>query len=127
MYQHNKLTEQKIEIPCYCMSAENEKWSWTKFLKGKLSNKFIAFMVSTVLIFTTLFVNNVLKDAIAQRTLIIIWGVITVIYMLHTALESFISGGKLNVNVNGGLQKNIHADTAQVIKAKNKNRKDVRG
>jgi len=98
---------------------KKEKWCWVKFFKGKFSNKFIAFLVSTSLIFITMFANGVLKDAVSQRTLIIIWGVVTVIYMLHNALESLISRGNLNVNVNAGAQKNITTDTAQVIKAKN--------
>jgi len=96
-------------------NAAKEKWCWVKFFKGKLSNKFIAFLASTSMIFITMFSNGILKDAVSQRTLIIIWGVVTVIYMLHDALESLISRGNLNVNV--GVKKNINTDVAQVISA----------
>jgi len=110
-----EMDKEELEEIKYVHNGTKERWCWVKFLKGKLSNKFIAFLASTSMIFITMFSNGVLKDAISQRTLIIIWGVVTVIYMLHDALESLISRGNLNVNV--GVKKNINADVAQVVSA----------
>ncbi|MCL2381514.1 MAG: hypothetical protein FWC64_07955 [Treponema sp.] len=91
------------------------KWSWAKFFKGKCSNKFIAFLVATAIFAVTMFAAGVLKDAVAQRTLIIIWGVITVIFMLSGSIDKFVSGGTLSVNANlsAGVKKNISTDTAR--------------
>jgi len=93
------------------------KWSWAKFFKGKCSNKFIAFLVATALATITMFTAGVLHDAVSQRTLIIIWGIVTVVFMFSEDLGVAVRNMNINANFSAGAKKKINTSTADVLRA----------
>ena len=83
-------------------------WSWPKFWIGKLSNKFIAMIISTVLVFITLF-HNGWTNPISEVVIIAVWGLIMFIYMLPGAMEMAVSNMKISAELKAGasINKNI--------------------
>ena len=81
---------------------DNEtKWSWTKFWIGKLSNKFIAWVVSTVLVFITLF-HNGWTNVNSETVILVVWGAVTFIYMLHGAIDIAVENMKISAELKAG-------------------------
>ena len=87
---------------------KDTQWSWTKFWIGKLSNKFIAFVVSTTLIFIALF-HNGWTNPNSETVILIVWGAVTFIYMLHGAIDTAVANTKINAELKAGasISKNI--------------------
>jgi len=104
------------EIKCTIAPPPPVRWSWAAFFKGKCSNKFIAFLVATALASITMF-SSVLKDVASQRTLIIIWGAVTIVFMLSGAIDEAVRNMKIKANFSAGAQKTVNTNTADVVRA----------
>jgi len=91
------------------------RWSWAAFFKGKCSNKFIAFLVSTALVAVTMFTPGILLDAVAQGTLIVIWGIVTIVFMLSGAIDVAVKNMNITAKFTAG--KKVNTNTADVIRA----------
>jgi type VI protein secretion system component VasK len=76
-------------------------WSWTEFFKGFLSKYFLAWGAATYFVFGVL--HNGQSDTI-KMTLIITWGVITIIWLLCEAWKKLIENGQLKVDVGASLK-----------------------
>jgi len=79
-----------------------EKWSWTKFIKGFISKFFIAWLAATYFVFRIL--HNGQSDTV-KIYLIVVWGVISVIWMLSEAWKKLIENGQLKVDLGASLKK----------------------
>ena len=79
--------------------TETRKWSWAEFWIGWINKQFLVWVVSTVLVFTGLFVFNGSLTEKIKQSLIIIWGIISFCLFFYKALTIFIENGKLNVEV----------------------------
>jgi hypothetical protein len=99
------------------------KWSWVKFIIGLTrlitSPETIAFGISTWFVYRVLFDN---KTALGQeKTLLIIWGAITGLFILGVSFKKAISNAiynmKITAELKAGAQANINTDTAKVIEA----------
>jgi len=77
-------------------------WDWGKFFQGKADNKLLAFIVTTVLVIVTLFINSVVTNIVNERVLLIIWGGSTAIYMLSGAIDIAISNMKISAELKAG-------------------------
>ena len=98
----------------------DDKWagfSWTKFWIGKLSNKFIAWVVATVLVYITLFRNGWINPE-SEMAILIVWGSVTFIYMLHGAIDTAVSNAKINLEGKASVGRTTTKTTAKNI-AKN--------
>jgi len=74
-----------------------EKWSTLKFVKGFFFNKyFVAWTVASIFAFYILYRNK--NSDTVNITLIVTWGVISVIWMLSEAWKKFIENGQLKVD-----------------------------
>ena len=114
---HEELV-QKVEEP------QEEKWSWVKFFKGKLNNKFIAFNVTSAIIIWVLASGMLMKLSVAfEIGIIVVWGVAVLIYMLAGAIDNAVYNAQIKAQMNTnfgatvGKQKTTTTDTAEVIRA----------
>ena len=99
------------------MSCENcntqFKWSWAKFFKGKCSNKFIAWIAATSVI-VWIIAERLAGDtafAVFETTALIIWGAVTVIYMLSGSIDAAVTNMKITAEIKAGAQKVVNTDT----------------
>lgn len=76
------------------------KWSWPLFWKGFSSKQFIAFVVITVIVFR--FVNDTAQSDDISKICLIVWAVITVVWMLSEAWKKLIEKGNLNIEAKLG-------------------------
>ena len=56
-----------------CKGSPDVQWSWSKFWIGKLSNKLFAWVLSTALVYLTLF-GAKLHNESSEKIILIIWG-----------------------------------------------------
>jgi hypothetical protein len=92
---------------CNADKHEDEvKWSWSKFFIGKLSNKFIAWLVFTVIIFIAMFTQSSVMDVVVQRFVWIIYGAVTIIYMLSGAIDKAVGNMQIKANLSAGAKLN---------------------
>ena len=91
-----------------------EGWNWTEFWKGKLSNKFIAFIVYMVYMFLTSFIPNVSNNDVLWASTIV-----TVIFMLAGSIDTAVSNAKITADFKAGIQKDISATVNKVMEGKN--------
>jgi hypothetical protein len=87
-----------------------EKWSWVKFAVGMLSKQFIAWSIASLILFIALFV--IVRTETVILTLIIVWGVISVIWMLSEAWKKLIENGQLKIDANLGASAALKIDGA---------------
>jgi hypothetical protein len=93
-----------------------EKWSTLKFLKGFFFNKyFIAWTAAFIFALCILWRNA--NTDIVNITLIVTWGVISVIWMLSEAWKKFIENGQLKVDANIGASLKVDGAIDKVVDA----------
>lgn len=80
------------------------KWSWSRFFVGKLGNKFIAWIVTTVITFTLVHNATSLSDKNAF-VILIIWGIATIVFMLAGAIDVAVNNAKINADFKVGVGK----------------------
>lgn len=85
-----------------CDMDKDVKWSWPKFFIGKLGNKFFAWVMSTVLVYNLLMSDHAVTSAENEKIVLIIWGVVTVIFMLAGALDVAVSNMKMTAELKAG-------------------------
>jgi hypothetical protein len=98
-------------------NLEDEKWNWVKFLKGWINHKFIAFIITTLMINKIIFGKGLSLAANETIVVIIVWGVVTVFFILGKAIDNAIYNAKITAEFKAGAQANINTDTAKVIEA----------
>ena len=76
------------------------QWSWTKFAIGKLSNKFLAWVFSSILVWAAMFTGIVNGDH--TTVVIIVWGTLSVIFMLAGAIDTAVKNAQIKLELKGG-------------------------
>ena len=98
------------------MAEENKKFSIHHFFINLSSRKFWVWILSTLFVRKILIVNG---DHSYFYPLIIIWGAISVIYLIGDPIEKGIGimfeNAKLSAELKAGAQMNINANKAWVI------------
>lgn len=80
-----------------------EGWSWTKFWIGKLSNKFIAWVVYMTLQFIALLTKVIPEQYIGS---LITWsGIVTLVFMLAGAIDIAVSNAAITLEAKYGNNK----------------------
>jgi len=97
--------------------SEDEKWNGIKFMKGWINHKFLAFVTFTVISTVMIFKKILSIDSKERITILIIWGVVTVVFILGKAIDNAIYNAKITAEFKAGAQANINTDTAKVIEA----------
>jgi uncharacterized membrane protein len=98
------------------MSEEKEKWSWDAFKIKTFCWRNFIWLISTVLVFLTVFLNRALGlEKIAIWIIIGIWGILSVILVLHKAFEKAVGNAEIKANLSAAAQ--LNADTAKIIEA----------
>ena len=104
------------------MTEENKKFSIHHFFINITSRKFWVWLLSSLFVREILIVNG---DHSYFLPLIIIWGIISVIYLVGDPLEKglgvMFENAKLSAELKAGAQANITTDTAKVKEAEKKN------
>jgi len=113
------------ELVKVIQDKSNQKWSTVKLIKGKLNNKFIAFSVTTLLVWRVLRSSllTTLQSSVFEIGLMAVWGIAVIVYMLSGAIDTAVSNMQLKAQVKfgtqltAGKQKTTTTDTAQVLRA----------
>lgn len=80
---------------------EGFQWSWAKFWRGKVGNKFIAWVTTTVLVFCMIEYQLFRNDK-SEFVALIVWGTATLIFMLNDAIDAAVSNAKINAEFKVG-------------------------
>ena len=95
-----------------------EMWCWVTFIKGWINHKFLAFVVTTFMVYKILFLNDILKLEVQERlAVIIVWGVVTLFFILGKSIDNAFYNAKLSAEFKAGAQANINADPAKIVDA----------
>ena len=76
------------------------QWSWNKFWIGKLSNQFIAWVFSSVLVWVALFTGIV--NGNHTTVVIIVWGSLSVIFVLYGAIYTAVKNAQIKLQIEAG-------------------------
>ena len=85
-----------------CDDRQWEGWSWTKFWIGKLSNKFMAFLVYMVYMFLTTFTSSSINNLVLYTST-----VVTVIFMLAGAIDQAVANAKITAEFKASITKDL--------------------
>jgi len=96
---------------------KEEKWSWVKFIKGWINHKFLAFVVTTVIITVMIFKKELNLASNERIVVFIIWGVVTVVFILGKAIDNAVYNAQIKAELKAEAQLNVNTDTAKVIEA----------
>jgi hypothetical protein len=109
-----KVIEEKINE---AETPERERWDWVKFVKGWINHKFLAFILTTLMVSKLLFENILNLETTEKLAVIIVWGVVTVFFILGKSIDNAFYNAKITAEFKAGAQANINTDTAKVIEA----------
>jgi len=101
-----------------CENCDTQfKWSWAKFFKGKCSNKFIAWIAATAVIVWIIAARLAGDHSFAgfEKTVLIIWGAVTFIFMLSGSIDTAVANMKISAELKAGAQMAVNTDTAKAI------------
>ena len=94
-----------------------EKWCWVKFTKGWINHKFLAFIVTTVMVYKMMFENIFNLEVMERLAVIIVWGIVSLFFILGKSIDNAFYNMKITAELKAGAQANINADTAKIIEA----------
>jgi len=100
-----------------CDETKQEKWCWVKFIKGWINHKFLAFVITTVIVTIMIFKKELALASNERIVIFIIWGVVTVVFILGRAIDNAIYNAHIAAEFKAGAQLNVNTDTAKVIEA----------
>lgn len=83
---------------------DNFKWDWAKFWRGKVGNKFIAWVTTTILVFCMIEYELFHNDR-SEFIALIVWGIATVVFMLNDAIDAAVRNAKINADFKVGISK----------------------
>jgi len=95
----------------------DEKWNWVKFIKGWINHKFLAFVITTLIIYKIIFGVTLNLTPNERIAVIIVWGAVTLFFILGKSIDNAIYNAKITAEFKAGAQANINTDTAKVIEA----------
>lgn len=92
-----------------------KKWCWVRFVTGWINKAFIAWIVTTVMI-NDILVKAFLPSALLcsecgkaaeklthiELTVAIVWGVVTVCFILGKSIETMVSNAKISAELKAG-------------------------
>jgi hypothetical protein len=113
-HEIEKVIEEKINE---AKTPGRERWDWVKFIKGWINQKFLAFILTTLMVYKLLFEDILSLDTRERLAVIIVWGVVTVFFILGRSIDNAFYNAKISGEFKAGVQANINTDTAKVIEA----------
>ena len=102
---------------CDEIKTEDEKWNWVKFIKGWINHKFLAFVTFTAIAAFIIFEPELKLSSNERIVIFIIWGVVTVVFILGKAIDNAVYNAHIAAEFKAGIQANINTDTKKVIEA----------
>jgi hypothetical protein len=100
------------------VNMEIKKFSGDYFLIKLTSRKFWVWVVSSVFVFIVLFQKLEFQFFLSA---LVLWGVISVIYLIgepaETGIGTMLGNTKISAELKAGAQANLNADPAKVVEA----------
>jgi len=84
-----------------------KKWCWVKFITGWISKSFLAWIVTTIMVNDILLKSfmppqSELEFTYIDLPVVIVWGVVTVCFILGKSIETAVSNAKLSLEMKAG-------------------------
>ena len=91
-----------------CGFTVRTEWSWTEFWIGKLHNSFIAWVVSTLIVFLDMLVIKSINGG-TEWIRWVVWGVVTVSFIFYKQVGNAIYNAqlKLEMQLKAGINKEL--------------------
>lgn len=84
------------------IDLKDEKWNTVKFIKGWINHKFLAFVITTLMIKEIIF-GAVLELSEKERIVIfVIWGLVTMIFILGKSIDNAIYNAHISAEFKAG-------------------------
>jgi len=91
----------------HCGGDIELKWSWTKFIIGWINKKFVAWIVTTCMVGWIMSWSVVQEITSLDQIIAIVWGVVTVCFILGSAIDKAVENAKISAEFKAGINKEI--------------------
>ena len=86
--------------------GEREAFCWVKFMKGWINHKFLAFVITTLLVHRVIFSPAIPLSDTAMITLFIVWGVAVLAFIFGKSLDTAVENMQISAELKAGASVN---------------------
>ena len=110
-----EISKEEIEqiIKDEIAKSDDEKWNTVKFIKGWINHKFLAFIIVTWMINKIIFGKVLNLESNERITVIIVWGIVIVVFILGKAIDNAIYNAKISAEFKAGASINKDIKTEE--------------